>query len=58
MNISGGVLGFGTLGGQSVYLGGLTGTGNLTLADDNSQSVTLTVGGNGQATTYSGISNT
>ncbi len=54
VNINGGVLGFGTLGGQFVYLGGLTGTGNLTLADDNAQPVTLSVGCNGQATTYSG----
>ena len=54
VNMNGGVLGFGTLGGQSAYLGGLTGTGNLTLADDNGQPVTLSVGCNGQSTTYSG----
>ena len=41
VNMNGGVLGFGTLGGRPVYLGGLTGTGDLTLADDNAQPVML-----------------
>ena len=54
VSMNGGVLGFGTLGGQSAYLGGLTGTGNLTLSDDNAQPVTLTVGCNSAITTYSG----
>ena len=54
VNMNGGVLGFGTLAGQPVYLGGLRAREALTLADDNSQPVTLAVGCNGQSTTYSG----
>ena len=55
VKMNGGVLAFGTPPpNQAVYLGGLTGTGALTLADNNSQPVMLWVGCNNQSTTYSG----
>jgi fibronectin-binding autotransporter adhesin len=38
----------------SANLGGLAGSGNITLADTNSVAVALTVGGNNANTTYSG----
>jgi fibronectin-binding autotransporter adhesin len=53
VNLAGGVLAF-PAGITSPALGGLSGSGNLTLATAASESVTLTVGGNGQNTTYAG----
>ncbi len=47
-----GTLSFGTLAAASV--GGLTGSLSLALQNTNSAAVALTVGGNGQTTTYSG----
>ena len=55
VNMNGGALGFGTMPVPTpVTLGGLTGAGPLTLANDSSQPVVLSVGGNSQSTTYSG----
>ena len=56
VNMNGGALGFGTMPGPiPVTLGGLTGVGPLTLTNDSSQPVMLSVGSNNQSTTYSGI---
>ena len=51
--VTGGTLAFAT-GITSPTLGGLAGAGNITLTTDGAEDVTLTVGGNGQDTTYSG----
>jgi fibronectin-binding autotransporter adhesin len=48
-----GLVSFGTL--TRVNLGGLTGNHNLTLANPNGDATTLTVGANGDSTTYSGV---
>lgn len=60
VNMSGATLLFGNGGttGQTAYtFGGLVGTLNLTLANNNTtvQGVALTVGGDGDSTTYSGV---
>ena len=47
-----GTLSFGTL--TSATLGGLQGTNGLALSNTHTAAVALTVGGNGQSTTYSG----
>ena len=49
-----GVLGFAT-GNTNPILGGLMGAGNVVLATAASEPVTLSVGNNGQSTTYSGV---
>jgi fibronectin-binding autotransporter adhesin len=49
----GGTLSFGT--GTSRTLGGLKGNQDLALANDSGAAVALTVGGNNQSTTYSGV---
>lgn len=51
-NTGGGTLSFGSL--TSATLGGLSGNQNLALTNNASSGVSLTVGGNGQSTTYSG----
>ena len=48
----GGTLSFGAL--AAANLGGLMGSQNLSLANATSAAVALSVGGNGQSTTYSG----
>lgn len=53
LGVAGGALSFGTL--TAATLGGLSGDKNLALANTASAAVALTVGGNGESTTYSGI---
>ena len=52
LNYSGGSLSFGSL--TAATLGGLSGTVNLSLVNGSSTAVTLTAGGNGFSTSYSG----
>ena len=52
-NNLGGALSFGTL--TSASLGGLSGGQNMALTNTSSAAVALSVGGNGQNTTYSGV---
>ena len=54
VNLAGGTLAF-AAGNTSPVVGGLAGSGNLVLATAAAESVTLSVGGGGQNTTYNGI---
>ena len=52
VNVNGG-LSFAT--GISPTIGGLAGTGNVALTDASNNAISLTVGGNGVSTAYSGV---
>jgi autotransporter-associated beta strand protein len=54
VNLAGGTLAF-AAGNTSPVAGGLAGSGNLVLATAAAEPVTLSVGGDGQGTTYNGI---